>query len=120
MRLVVNQVTFNQEVLNSSIPVLVNFWAPWCGLCHLVTPTVSELQAQWSGELKVVNINADENLFLASTYRLTSLPTLVLFDRGVILHRAEQFSSRDDFRNALAEFHTALEAASVTEYSYSA
>jgi thioredoxin 1 len=118
MRLVVNQVTFNQEVLNSPIPVLVNFWAPWCGICHLVNPMVADLQTQWSGDLKVVNVNADENLILASTHRLTSLPTLVLFDRGTILHRAEQFTSRNDFRHALADFHTALRTAHV--YSYSA
>jgi thioredoxin 1 len=120
MMLVVNQVTFKQEVSNSPVPVLVSFWAPWCGVCQMVDPMLSELQAQWGAELKVVSVNADENLFLTSTHRIKTLPTVLLFDRGSVLHRVERFSSRDDFRNALVDFHQALENVSVSEYSYSA
>jgi thioredoxin 1 len=120
MTRVINQVTFRQEVLNSPIPVLVNFWAPWCGICKLVDPMLSEVQARWGADLKLVSVNADENLFLASSYRLTTLPTVMLFDRGSILCRIDRLNSRDDFRSAAVDIQTALQRVSVEAYSYSA
>lgn len=109
MPLTVNQVTFSQEVLGASVPVLVNFWAPWCGVCRMVGPMLSELQAKWDGEIKLVNINADENLKLATAYKLKNLPTVMLFNQGDIQCRFEDFQSRDDFRTATQNLQTALE-----------
>jgi thioredoxin 1 len=109
MALTVDQTTFNHEVLGASVPVLVSFWAPWCGVCRMVNPVLLELQTQWQGQIKLVSINADENLKLANTYRLKSLPTIILFDRGNVRCRFEDFQSRDDFHNAAKNLHFNLE-----------
>lgn len=108
MPLTVDQVTFNHEVLGASVPVLVNFWAPWCGVCRMVSPMLTELQTEWQGQIKLVNINADENLKLANAYRLKSLPTLMLFDRGNLQCRFEDFQSRDDFRSTTENLQMVL------------
>lgn len=101
MILSVSERTFTQEVLESSTLVLVNFGAPWCGLCRLINPQLMRFQAEWGEQVKLVGINADENLKLASTYRLRSLPTLILFERGKVVHRLEGFNGRDDLQRAL-------------------
>ncbi|MBJ7898867.1 MAG: thioredoxin [Cyanobacteria bacterium RI_101] len=92
----VNDATFSDLVLNAPCPVLVYFWAPWCGLCRFVGPLLSQLQDNCGGRLQLVAINADANLRLASAYQLTSLPTLILFKSGRILHRLDQFQTRED------------------------
>lgn len=99
--LAVTERTFQQEVLESSQLVLVSFGAPWCGLCHLISPIVRSCHAQWSEKVKLVEINADENLRLANTYRLKSLPTLLLFVEGQVVQRIDQFQGRDNFRKSL-------------------
>jgi thioredoxin 1 len=119
MALAVNELTFKQEVIGSSVPVVVNFWAPWCGVCRLVNPMLTEVQSEWGGHIKLVSINADENLKLASTHRLTTLPTLLLFDQGQLLYRAEQFKGRDDLRHAMTDLRTRLDQI-MLRYSYSA
>jgi thioredoxin 1 len=101
MVLSVNERTFKQEVLESSTPVLVNFWAPWCGLCRLISPILTRCQAESGQNVKLVSINADESLKLANTYRLTTLPTLILFERGQVVHRLEGFHGRDDLQKAI-------------------
>jgi thioredoxin 1 len=113
----VSEKTFTPEVLGASTPVLVSFWAPWCGICRLMNPLVKQLQAEWSEQLKVVSINADENLKLANTYRLTTLPTVLLFDGGQLLHRLDQFRTTEDFRVAAQDLQQALEK--LKGYSYS-
>ncbi len=101
MVLSVNERTFKQEVLESSTPVLVHFWAPWCGLCRLISPILIRFQAESKQNVKLVSINADESLKLANTYRLTTLPTLILFERGQVLHRLEGFNGREDLQKAM-------------------
>ncbi|WP_016951121.1 co-chaperone YbbN [Anabaena sp. PCC 7108] len=95
--------TFTQEVLESPIPVLVNFEAPWCGLCRIIHPLLLQFQAQCGDEIKLVGVNADQNFKLSTTYRLKSLPTLLLIEKGIVRQRLEGFRSRDDLRLALAE-----------------
>jgi thioredoxin 1 len=101
MQLSVDERTFTQEVLESSTPVLVNFWAPWCGLCRMINPLLSRFQAEWGEQVKLVGINADQSLKLSSTYRLTTLPTLLWFESGKVIHRIDSFHGRDDLQLAL-------------------
>lgn len=74
--------TFKQEVLDSEIPVLVDFWAPWCGPCRMVAPVVDEIAQQYDGQVKVVKVNTDENPSVASQYGIRSIPTLMIFKGG--------------------------------------
>ncbi len=74
--------SFQQEVLDSAVPVLVDFWAPWCGPCRMVAPVVDEIAQQYEGKVKVVKVNTDENPSIASQYGIRSIPTLMVFKGG--------------------------------------
>ncbi|MEG4811474.1 thioredoxin [Microcoleus sp. F8-D3] len=74
--------SFKQEVLDSEVPVLVDFWAPWCGPCRMVAPVVDEIAQQYEGQVKVVKVNTDENPQVASQYGIRSIPTLMIFKGG--------------------------------------
>ncbi|MEO0407979.1 MAG: thioredoxin [Cyanobacteria bacterium P01_A01_bin.135] len=74
--------SFEKEVLENDVPVLVDFWAPWCGPCRMVAPVVDEIAEQYDGKVKVVKVNTDENPSVASTYGIRSIPTLMIFKGG--------------------------------------
>jgi len=101
MILSVNEKSFPKLVLESSRPVIVYFWAPWCGLCRLIQPTLLSWQNDCQGAIQLVAVNADENFKLANSFRLRSLPTLIIFDRGVPVHRLEEIHSREELQQTL-------------------
>ncbi|MBO1048561.1 MAG: thioredoxin [Dolichospermum sp. LBC05a] len=74
--------SFKVEVLDSDVPVLVDFWAPWCGPCRMVAPVVEEIATQYEEKIKVVKVNTDENPEIASKYGIRSIPTLMIFKGG--------------------------------------
>ena len=73
---------FQQEVINSDIPVLVDFWAPWCAPCRIIAPLIEELANEYSGKFKVVKLNTDENPQVAGEYQIMGIPTLAVFVDG--------------------------------------
>ncbi len=78
----VSDSNFESEVLNSDIPVLVDFWAPWCGPCRALAPTIDELATEYSGKVKIVKLNTDENPESAVKFRINSIPNLIIFKEG--------------------------------------
>ena len=78
----VTDAEFTDEVLNSDLPVLVDFWADWCGPCKMVAPVVEELAADYDGKLKVMKVDVDASPLTASTYSIRSIPTLLIFKDG--------------------------------------
>lgn len=78
----VTDASFKEDVLESELPVLVDFWAPWCGPCRMVGPVVEEIAQQYEGKVKVVKLNTDDNPEVASKYGIRSIPTLMVFKNG--------------------------------------
>jgi len=81
----ITEENFDQEVLRSDLPVLVDFWAPWCGPCRAVSPVVEKVGADFAGKLKTVKVNVDEAQPLAARYAIRSIPSLLIFSGGQVV-----------------------------------
>jgi len=85
--IVVTDQDFRKEVLDSDIPVLVDFWAPWCGPCKMIAPILDELATQYNGKLKVAKMNVDENSLIPTSYFIQAIPTLMVFKGGQVVDK---------------------------------
>ena len=102
MALAFTQDTFSADVLKSSVPVLVDFWAPWCGPCKIIGPIVEEVAKQYDGKAaKIGKLNVDEHAAVASQYGVMSIPTLMIFKNGVPVAQMVGVQSKDKIMDAL-------------------
>lgn len=92
---------FNKEVLNSEKPVLVDFWATWCGPCKMIAPIISEISEEFNNKVKVGKVNVDEEKELAIKYGISSIPTLVIFKDGKIAKTLIGFRPKEAIKEVL-------------------
>jgi len=97
----IGEATFDEAVLKAEMPVLVDFWAPWCGPCKMVAPVVDELSDDYDGKVSFVKINVDDSPKLASQFGIMSIPTLMLFKAGQPVDTIIGFRPKDELKKSL-------------------
>lgn len=96
----VNDSNFEEEVIKSEMPVIVDFWAAWCGPCRMVAPVMEEIANDNVGKVKVTKLNVDDNRETASKYRVMSIPTIILFKNGEVANQVVGARGKKDFEQA--------------------
>jgi thioredoxin 1 len=97
----VDEKTFQSEVLDSDTPVLVDFWAPWCGPCQMMAPVLDAVAEKMAAKLKVVKLNTDENLNTAQKYQILGIPSLLVFKKGEVVERIMGFKPQQQLEAQL-------------------
>ena len=92
----VTKQNFEQEVLNSPIPVMVDFWADWCGPCKMLAPILSEIAEEYDGKIKVCKVNVDDEVELSLKYRIVSIPTVLIFKDGELTNKSVGYVPKDE------------------------
>ncbi len=93
--IIITKTNFDEEVLNSELPVLVDFWASWCGPCKMIAPVVEEIAQEYEGKIKVGKINVDDEQELAIKYGVMSIPSLLLFKNGTVVNTSVGFVPKE-------------------------
>jgi thioredoxin 1 len=99
-----SQASWNQDVLSSTTPVLVDFWAPWCNPCRMVAPVIDQLADEYVGKVVIGKLNVDENSQIAGQYGVMSIPTLGVFKGGKMIDKIIGFSSKADLAKMLDKY----------------
>ncbi len=97
----IEEAKFDEIVLKSAIPVLVDFWAPWCGPCRMVAPVVDELSGEYDGKVGFFKVNVDDNRKIANKYGVMSIPTLIIFKNGAPVGNIVGFRPKPELKKAL-------------------
>ena len=97
----IEEKTFDEKVLQAELPVLVDFWAPWCGPCRMVSPVVEELSEDYDGQVSFFKVNVDEAPKVASRYGIMSIPTLMLFKKGEPVDTIIGFRPKEELKKSL-------------------
>ena len=101
MEIKVTKNNFEQEVLKSDIPVLVDFWAVWCGPCQMLAPVLEDIASEYEGKIKVAKINVDEETELAIKYGVQAIPTMLLFKNGQIANKSVGYLDKAEIKEML-------------------